>query len=446
MNSFTQVAEQRKLLEEAVKQALELAQVNAVSIEVGVSKTTGINVSTRYGIAENIEFNNDGVLGITVYKNNCKGSASSNDISYPAINRTLQAAIDIACSTSPDIFSGLAEANLLAYEAPELDLYHPWLGEISEAIELAACAEQTALKSDKRIINTEGGNFSSHVNIKAFGNSHGMLQSYCSSNHVISSCVIAKGKVGMERDYAYTISRVIDELKSPQWVGTECAQRAISRLEARKLTTMKSPVVFSAEVAPSLFGHLTAAISGNSVYHKSTLLLDSLKKQIMPAWLNITEKPHIYRGLASVPFDAEGVLTQRRSIVKNGILQTWILASYAARKLNLHSTGHAGGISNWFVSGPEYSLKDILGQMNTGLLVTELLGQGVNIITGDYSRGAAGFWVEKGEIQYAVNEITIVGNLREMWSSIAMIGNDIETRSNIQCGSVLIPEMNIAGN
>ncbi len=445
MKVISQVAEQRKVLEQAVAQALELAKASTDGAEVAVSKTTGISVSTRYGEVENVEFNSDGALGITVYHQNRKGSASSTDLSPDAIKRTVQAAVDIARYTSPDPFAGMADRDLLAFEAPDLDLFHPSDLDADQAIELAARAEQASLKADKRITNTEGGSFNSHVGIKVFGNSHGMLQSYCSSRHSLSSCVIAEQDGDMERDYAYTIGRAIGDLQSPEWVGEECARRVVSRLAPRKLATMQAPVIFASEVATGLFGHLVGAISGSSVYRKSTFLLDSLGKQILPEWLTIQEQPHLLKGLASTPFDSEGVRTQQRDIIKDGVLQTWLLTSYAARKLGLQSTGHAGGIHNWRIAGQGASFNDLLKQMGTGLVVTELMGQGVSGITGDYSRGAAGYWVENGVIQYPVSEITIAGNLKDMWRNIVTVGSDIETRSNIQCGSVLLPEMKIAG-
>lgn len=249
----------------------------------------------------------------------------------------------------------------------------------------------------------------------------------------------------MERDYAYTIGRAIEDLRSPEWVGEECAQRVLSRLAPRKLSTMKAPVIFAREVATGLFGHLVGAIAGGAVYRKSTFLLDSLGKQILPEWLTIEEHPHLLKGLASTPFDSEGVRTERRDIVKDGVLQQWLLTNYSARKLGLTSTGHAGGIHNWRINGRGLGFDALLKEMGTGLVVTELMGQGVSGITGDYSRGAAGFWVENGVIQYPVSEITIAGNLKDMWRNIVTIGDDIETRSNIQCGSVLLPEMKIAG-
>ncbi|MDN6090124.1 MAG: metalloprotease PmbA, partial [Enterobacterales bacterium] len=291
----------------------------------------------------------------------------------------------------------------------------------------------------------EGGSFNSHYGIKVFGNSHGMLQSYSSSRHSLSSCVIAEHEGDMERDYAYTIARDINDLKTPEWVGEECARRTLSRLAPRRLPTMEAPIMFAAEVATGLFGHLVGAISGSSVYRKSTFLLDSLGKQILPEWLTINEQPHLLKGMASTPFDSEGVRTVERNIVENGVLQTWLMTSYSARKLGMQSTGHAGGIHNWRIAGQGLGFEDMLKKMGTGFLVTELMGQGVSGVTGDYSRGAAGFWVENGEIQYPVSEVTIAGNLKDMWSNLVTMGDDIELRSNIQCGSALLEAMKIAG-
>ncbi|MDU2630113.1 MAG: metalloprotease PmbA [Morganella morganii] len=445
MNITSQIMAQRTRLEQAVSQALSIAQKGCDSAEVAVSRTTGMSVSTRMGEVENVEFNSDGALGITVYHNQRKGSASSTDLSEEAIARTVQAAIDIAKYTSEDPCSGPADRDLLAFEAPDLQLFYPSEVSADQAIDYAANAEKAALSADPRITNTEGGSFNNHYGIRVFGNTLGMLQSYCSSRHSMSACVIAEENGDMERDYAYTIARKLDDLKSAQWVGEECARRTLSRLAPRKLATQKAPVIFAPEVATGLFGHLVGAISGTSVYRKSTFLLDSLGKQILPDWLTIRELPHVIGGLASTPFDSEGVRTEDRLIIENGVLNNWLMTTYAARKLGLKSTGHAGGIHNWHIAGQGLGFDDMLREMGTGLVVTELMGQGVSGITGDYSRGASGFWVENGEIQYPVSEITIAGNLKDMWASIIATGDDIETRSNIQCGSVWLPEMSIAG-
>lgn len=445
MNITSQIMAQRTRLEQAVSQALSIAQKGCDSAEVAVSRTTGMSVSTRMGEVENVEFNSDGALGITVYHNQRKGSASSTDLSEEAIARTVQAAIDIAKYTSEDPCSGPADRDLLAFEAPDLQLFYPSEVSADQAIDYAANAEKAALSADPRITNTEGGSFNSHYGIRVFGNTLGMLQSYCSSRHSMSACVIAEENGDMERDYAYTIARKLDDLKSAQWVGEECARRTLSRLAPRKLATQKAPVIFAPEVATGLFGHLVGAISGTSVYRKSTFLLDSLGKQILPDWLTIRELPHVIGGLASTPFDSEGVRTEDRLIIENGVLNNWLMTTYAARKLGLKSTGHAGGIHNWHIAGQGLGFDVMLREMGTGLVVTELMGQGVSGITGDYSRGASGFWVENGEIQYPVSEITIAGNLKDMWANIIATGDDIETRSNIQCGSVWLPEMSIAG-
>ncbi|TKI06888.1 metalloprotease PmbA [Martelella alba] len=445
MKQVTEVAEQRNLLENAVAHALELAKAGSDAAEVAVTKTTGIGVSTRYGEVENVEFNSDGALGITVYHQQRKGSASSTDLSPDAIARTVNAALDIARYTSPDPFAGPADKALLAFDAPDLDLFHPADLDAERGVQLAAQAEKAALALDKRIVNTEGGNFNSHYSIKVYGNSHGMLAGYNSSRHSLSCSVIAESGGRMERNYAYTLSRVFEDLRCAQWVGEESARRALAHLNPRKLATMQAPVLFTAETATGLFGHLVAAISGGNVYRKSTFLLNDLGKGILPDWLTIEEHPHLPRGLASAPFDSEGVRTERRAIVQDGVLKTWLLGSYAARKLGMKSTGHAGGIHNWRIAGRGLDFAGMLKEMDRGLVVTELMGQGVSAITGDYSRGAAGFWVENGEIQYPVSEITIAGNLRDMLRNVVTIGDDIETRSNIQCGSVLLPQMRIAG-
>lgn len=445
MKVVTQVAQQREILENAVAQALELAGAGSDAAEVSVTKTTGIGVSTRYGEVENVEFNSDGALGITVYYQQRKGSASSTDLSEDAIARTVKAALDIARFTSPDPFAGPADKDLLAFDAPELDLFHPADLDAGYGAELACRAEQAALNYDPRITNTEGGSFNSHYSTRIYGNSHGMLAGYNSSRHSLSSSVIAESGGNMERNYAYTISRVFDQLKTPEWVGEECARRTLSHLNPHKIKTQQAPVLFAAEVATGLFGHLIGAISGGSVYRKSTFLLDYLGQAILPDWLSIEERPHVLQGLASAPFDSEGVRTLDCDIVKDGVLQTWLLSSYSARKLGLKSTGHAGGVHNWRIAGQGLDFAALIKKMDRGLVVTELMGQGVSAITGDYSRGAAGFWVEKGEIQYPVSEITIAGNLKDMWRNIVTVGDDIETRSNIQCGSVLLPQMKIAG-
>ncbi|GAA04947.1 metalloprotease PmbA [Photobacterium leiognathi] len=446
MDVREQVAQQRVELEAAVAKALEVAGKQADAAEVAINKTTGISVSTRMCDVENVEFNSDGALGITVYRGNRKGSASTSDLSEAAIAQTVAAALDIANYTSEDPFAGPGPKELMARNIPDLDLFHPDEPEPDRAASIAIAAEEAALAYDPRIKQSDGASYDSHYGVRVYGNSHGMLASYASSRHSISCCVIAEGKNGeMERDYSYTTSRIASDLWTPERVGRHAAERTVGRVDAQKLTTREAPVMFSADVATGLFGHLVMGISGANLYRKSSFLVDKLGEQIFPEWLNISERPHILRGMASTPFDSEGLATYDREIIQDGVLQTYLLTSYAARKMNMQPTGHAGGIHNWMVKSTGESFEQMLKKMDRGLLVTELMGQGVNIVTGDYSRGAAGFWVENGQIQFPVSEITIAGNLKDMMQNIVAIGNDTETRSQILTGSMLLDSMKIAG-
>ncbi|WP_325891553.1 metalloprotease PmbA [Grimontia sp. NTOU-MAR1] len=445
MDVKQQVAQQRTELEAAVTRALELAGKKADGAEVAITKTTGISVSTRMCEVENVEFNSDGALGITVYRGNRKGSASTSDLSEKAIAQTVEAALDIANYTSEDPCSGPGPRELMAFDYPDLDLFHPDEPEPDHAAEKAITAERAALDYDKRIKFSDGASYDSHYGVRVYGNSHGMLGSYASSRHSISCSVIAEDSKGMERDYSYTVSRDKDELWVPEKVGTEAAKRTLSRMEPRRLATGQFPVMFAADVATGLLGHLVMGISGSNLYRKSSFLLDKLGHQILPDWFEINERPHILKGMASAPFDSEGLVTRDLDIIKGGELQTYLATSYAARKLNMQPTGHAGGIHNWFVKNTGQSFEQMLKELGTGLMVTELMGQGVNIVTGDYSRGAAGFWVENGEIQYPVSEITIASNLEDMYKQIVAVGADTEFRSQIQTGSILIESMKVGG-
>ncbi|WP_348666609.1 metalloprotease PmbA [Arsenophonus symbiont of Ornithomya chloropus] len=445
MNFIEKVLLQRKELEEKVLYALSIAKKKCDAAEVVINTNKGIRVSTRFGKTENIEFNSDHIFYITVYYKKCKGVASSTNLDPKIIQHTVQSAINIAKYTSEDPFVGLPDIDLLAYKVIDLKLFYPFEINLQKAIQLASEAEISALKTDKRIKNTEGGHFNSHYGIKVFGNTAEMLQSYCLSQHSISSCVIAQENNSMERDNSYTVARRLEDLQSPQWVGCNAANRALSRLYPKKLSTMKTAVIFIAEVATGLFYHLVNPISGYNIYRKSSFLLHDLGKQIFPSWLTIQEKPHLIGGLASSPFDDEGVKTNECNIVDQGILQTWLLNSYSGRKLGLKTTGHASGIHNWCITHQELDFDALLKEMWRGLIITELMGQGISLMNGNYSRGACGFWVENGVIKYPVSEITIVGNLRDMWANIVMIANDIETRGNIQCGSVLLSEICISG-
>ena len=438
---------QEQELRQAVSFAVELATKSGATAEVAVTKVSGLSVSTRLQEIENVEFTNDGALGISVYMGQQKGNASTSDLSEGAIRNAVEAALAIAKYTSPDECTGLADKDLMAFEAPDLELYHAADVDVDKATELALQAEKAALEADERIINSNGASFNSHTGVKVYGNSHGMLQSYLSSRYSLSCSVIGGVEDALENDYEYTISREFDKLQSPIWVGENCAKKVVSRLNPQKLSTREVPVVFLNDVATGLISHFAAAISGGSLYRKSSFLLDHLGKRVLPDWFNISERPHLLRRLASTPFDSEGVRTQDREIVEDGILQTYLVTSYSGKKLGMPSTGHAGGIHNWLVK-PNLTggLTALLRQMGTGLLVTDVMGQGVNIVTGDYSRGASGFWVENGEIQYPVAEITIAGQLQDMLKNMVAVADDIEHRSNIQTGSILLDKMKISGN
>ena len=438
---------QEQTLRDAVSFAIETAQKAGATAEVGVTKVSGLSVSTRLQEIENVEFTNDGALGISVYLGQQKGNASTSDLSEEAIKNTVEAALAIAKYTSPDDCTGLADKELMAFEAPDLALYHSANVDVEQATKLALEAEKSALEYDAKIVNSNGASFNSHTGVRVYGNTHGMLQSYLSSRYSLSCSVIGGELDQLENDYEYTVSREFDALSSADWVGQNCAKKVIARLNPQKLTTREVPVIFLNDVATGLISHLTGAISGGSLYRKSSFLLDHLGKQVLPDWFQISERPHLLKRLASTPFDSEGVRTQDLEIIQDGVLQTYLLTSYSGRKMGMQSTGHAGGIHNWLVK-PNLTggLTALLRQMDTGLLVTDVMGQGVNIVTGDYSRGAAGFWVENGEIQYPVAEITIAGQLQDMLKNIVAVADDVEHRSNIQTGSILLDKMKISGN
>lgn len=438
---------QEQTLRDAVSFAIETAQKAGATAEVGVTKVSGLSVSTRLQEIENVEFTNDGALGISVYLGQQKGNASTSDLSEEAIKNTVEAALAIAKYTSSDDCTGLADKELMAFEAPDLALYHGASVDVEQATKLALEAEKSALEYDAKIVNSNGASFNSHTGVRVYGNTHGMLQSYLSSRYSLSCSVIGGELDQLENDYEYTVSREFDALSSADWVGQNCAKKVIARLNPQKLTTREVPVIFLNDVATGLISHLTGAISGGSLYRKSSFLLDHLGKQVLPDWFQISERPHLLKRLASTPFDSEGVRTQDLEIIQDGVLQTYLLTSYSSRKMGMQSTGHAGGIHNWLVK-PNLTggLTALLRQMGTGLLVTDVMGQGVNIVTGDYSRGAAGFWVENGEIQYPVAEITIAGQLQDMLKNIVAVTDDIEHRSNIQTGSILLDKMKISGN
>jgi PmbA protein len=438
--------EQKQQLENAVNEALVIAKkLDVDQAEVALGKSSGSSVNTRLGEVENVEFNLDGAMGISVYVDQCKGSASTADLSPEAIASTVKAAVDIARYTSKDKFSGLLDKELLETAPQDLDLYHPSSCDTEQLLALAKQCEDIALSSDKRIVNSDGAAVNSHSSLRVYGNSNGFLQSYASSRHSLSCVLIAQQNDEMQRDYSYTSGRDMNDLSSARWVADEAVKRTLSRLGATKIQTQHAPVIFSPEVATGLFGHLVGAISGTSIYKKSTFLLDSLDTQIFPSWMKVSEKPHIIKGIASSPFDQEGGKIIDRNIIEQGILQTYLLTGYTGRQLNMQSTGHTGGIHNWFVDDSGLDLVGLFKEMGTGFFVTELMGQGVNMVTGDYSRGASGFWIENGVIAYPVHEVTIAGNLKEMFMGIEAIASDVDPRSSLKTGSILINKMKIAG-
>lgn len=438
-----QIAEIQNVVDDVLKMALKKGATQA---EASMSKVQGIAVSSRMCDVENVEFNNDGGLGISVYVGKHKGSASTADLSKEALALTVEKAVDIARYTSEDPCTGLADKELIATEFPDLELYHPIELDPQKGIEIAIEAERAAMAYDKRITNSDGASYNANLGMRVYGNTHGINAGYPSSRYSVSCMMIGSENGDMQRDYAYTVNRQAHLLKPAAEVGREAAEATVARLGARKIATGKVPVMLHKDVASSLFGHYVSAISGGSLYRRSSFLLDKLGEQVFPQWLNIEEKPHLKSGLASSSFDAEGVATHDMTIVESGCLSHYLYTTYSARKLGVISNGHAGGIHNWIVGDTGQSDAEMLKEMGTGLLVTELMGQGVNTVTGDYSRGAAGFWVENGIIQYPVHEVTIAGNLKDMFMNIAAIGAERELRGGVQTGSVLIGEMRIAGS
>jgi PmbA protein len=433
-------------LETLVQQVLDEAKrLGASASEAGVSLEAGLSVTVRLGEVETLEYHRDRGVGVTVYFGQRKGSASTSDFTPHAVRETVRAACDIARYTSEDSCAGLADAALMARDIPDLDLCHPWDIDATRAIDIAQRCEAVARTADARISNSEGATLSSHQGLRVYGNSHGFIGGYPSSRHSLSCSVIAGQDEHMQRDYWYTVARRHEELEAAEQVGRMAAERSVRRLNGRKIGTRQVPVLFAAEIATGLFRSFTGAVRGGSLYRKSSFLLDHLGKQIFPDFVHIHEQPHLRGALGSAPFDSEGVATRARDLVADGVLQGYVLDSYSARKLGMQTTGNAGGVHNLSADSGALDFDGLLRQMDTGLLVTELMGQGVNMVTGDYSRGAAGFWVENGVIQYPVEEITIAGNLKDMFMAIVAIGNDIERRGNIRSGSVLIERMTVAG-
>lgn len=428
----------QQLLDEAVKQGASAA-------EAGLSQESGLSVSVRLGEVETIEHHCDQGLGVTVYFGQRKGSASTTDLSPASIRETVAAACSIARYTSADEYAGLPDRDSLQTEFPDLELYHPWPLDANQAIATALACEDAARSYHADISNSEGATLNTHQGIRVLGNTQGFLHGRSSTRHSLSCSVLAERGGNMQRDYWYSVNRNAALLESAVAVGVKAAERTVRRLDARRLKTSQCPVLYSAEIASGLLGSLINAISGGNLYRKSSFLLDAKGAQIFPEFVRIYEQPYLPGALGSASYDGEGVATRQRDLVCGGVLQGYVLGSYSARRLGMVSTGNAGGVHNLTIEPGGYDLPALLKQLDTGLFVTELLGQGVNIVTGDYSRGAAGFWVERGEIQYPVEEITIAGNLQTMFKDLIAVGNDVDTRGNIRTGSLLIARMSIAG-
>jgi PmbA protein len=434
-------------LESIIERALEEARARGASqAEAAVSQDTGLSVGVRLGEVETLEHQRDRSMGITVYFGQRKGSASTADFSLDAVRATVAKACSIARFTAEDASSGLADAALMTRTPLDLDLSHPWDVTAERAIEIAKACEAAALKFDARINNSEGASLGTHQGLHVYGNTHGFVGGYPTTSHTLSCVVLAGTGEDMQRDYWYSSSRDWRELEQAEAIGRESARRTIARLGPRRIRTRRAPVLFVPEIARGLIGHFVAAIRGSSQYRQSSFLLNSVGQQVFPAGFSIAERPHIPKAMGSAPFDDEGVATRDRELIADGILTGYILSSYSARKLGLETTGNAGGAHNLLVA-PTLAggAEALLSRLGTGLLVTELMGQGINMVTGDYSRGAAGFWVENGSIQYPVAEITIAGNLREMLKGITAVGDDVDVRGGTRVGSVLLQEMTIAG-
>jgi len=428
----------RDLLTEARRQGASAA-------EAGVSSDQGLGVTVRLGEVETVEHTRDNGLGVTVYFGQHKGSASTSDLSLQALRDTVRAACNIARYTSADPYAGLADPDLLARDIPALDLHHPWPISAADAVEHARACEAAARAHDARITNSEGATLDTHQGVFVYGNSHGFLGGYPTSRHSLSCAVIGEDDAGMQRDYWYTTARAAGDMESPAAVGRRAAERTVARLGARRLGTRQAPVLFRSDIAVGLLRSLVGAIRGPALYRRASFLLDALGTPVFPDFVRIHEDPLKPRGLGSSPFDDEGVATRARDLVAGGTLHSYVLDSYSARRLGTQTTGNAGGVRNLTVDPGELDLTGLLREMNSGLLVTELMGQGVNLVTGDYSRGAAGFWVENGEIAFPVEEITIAGNLRDMFRGLVAVGRDMDNPGSFRTGSWLIEAMTIAG-
>ncbi len=420
-------------------------RAGATAAELDVKIETGFSATARLAQAETLEYHHDNDVSITVYDGQRSGSVSTSDLRETSLQTAVEAAIRIARYAEPDPAAGLAEKSQLATDVPKLAINFPWALSAQEAMRLAQQCDQLGLDYDKRIINSDGATISSHQSLMAYANSQGFNQHYLRSVHSMSHVLVAKDNSGMQRDYYYYSACDAKQLPSIEQMSSIAAERTLKRLDPRDIGTGKFPVLFSAETARSLIGHFVSAIQSSALYKKSSFLLDQLGASIFPEWFNLWEEPHLARGLGSVPFDANGLLTYQKPFIENGQLKNYALGVYGARKLNMSSTANAGGTHNLLLTTGQQTFADLLQELHSGFLVTEIVGQGVNLVTGDYSRGAAGFWIENGEIQFAVDEATIAGNLRDMFKNIRCVGNDVDLRGKIRTPAMLVDGMMVAG-
>ncbi len=448
VDTFADAAARRRLASVVEIALAEAKRLGASQSEAAINVSQGLSVTVRLGEVETVEHTRDKGLGVTVYFGQRSGSASTTDLSAAAVRDSVRAACAIAKYTAEDDCAGLADPALLAREFPELGLYQPWNPGMDQAIAAARECEAAARAEDRRISNSEGATLSTHAGLEVYGNSHGFLGHQAATRHGLSVSVIGQDDSGMQRDYWYTVDRAPGRLESPESVGREAARRTVRRLGGRKLATGKWPVVFEAPVAGSLLSHFIGAVRGSSLYRGASFLPDSLGKPVFAPGVRLHEQPHLPGVLGSAAFDNEGVATRARDLVRDGVLQGYVLDSYSARKLKLQTTGNAGGVHNLTLDplGNVPDLATLLRRMDTGLLVTELIGFGVNAVTGDYSRGAAGFWVEGGEIRYPVEEITVAGNLKDMFRDFVAVGGDVDVRGNLRTGSILLGALTVAGD
>lgn len=436
------LARLKQTIEDLLKEA---KRRGATAAEASVGSSAGLEVSVRLGEVETVEHTRDNGLGITVYFGNRKGSASTSDLSTGALRDAVKAACAIAEHTQEDPCAHLADAALMAAEIPDLDLYHPWHLGVEDAIEIAAACEDSARGYDPRIVNSEGVSLSTHTGIQVYGNSHGFVAGYPTSRHGLSCAVIGQEGESLQRDHWWTSARAAADLDSARMVGECAAERTVARLGSRRIPTCQVPVLFRAEVATGLIRSLVSAIQGGSIYRRTSFLLDHLGERIFPEFVRIHEEPHLPRGLSSAPFDGDGVATRAKDLITDGVLQTYLLDAYSGCRLGMQTTGNAGGVRNLRIVMGDLDRVALLREMGTGLMVTELMGHGVNPVTGDYSRGAAGFWVEGGEIRHPVEEVTIAGNLKRMYAGLLAVGNDCDYSGSTRTGSWLIDKMTIAG-